>query len=127
MENRAEQDWASRSARRLPPHMAEQSNLSRPSEQVPQSPSQFAAILSEEYGLPAGEDLAFRLEIVVEIMDGLINRAFLDDPIYDVPSEQLDRPLQLAMGLSAAGVVAFGLFLGPVLTAAAFGQHALSH
>jgi AcrR family transcriptional regulator len=44
---------------------------------------QFADILSDEYGLPAGEDLAFRLEIVVEIMDALINRAFLDDPAGD--------------------------------------------
>jgi AcrR family transcriptional regulator len=44
---------------------------------------QFAEILSDEYGLPAGDDLAFRLEIVVEIMDSLINRAFLDDPQGD--------------------------------------------
>ncbi|MFP3465234.1 TetR/AcrR family transcriptional regulator [Leifsonia sp. SIMBA_070] len=40
---------------------------------------QFAQILSDEYGLPAGEDLAFRLEVVVEIMDSLINRAFVED------------------------------------------------
>ena len=45
--------------------------------------SQFAEILSEEYGLPAGGDLAFRLEVVVEMMDALINRAFLDDPAGD--------------------------------------------
>jgi AcrR family transcriptional regulator len=44
---------------------------------------QFAQILADEYGLPAGEDLAFRLEVVVEIMDSLINRAFLDDPNGD--------------------------------------------
>ncbi|CAM5310596.1 TetR family transcriptional regulator [Leifsonia shinshuensis] len=64
---------------------AERSGL--PGEEEPEQTvsfaSQFAAILSEEYGLPAGEDLAFRLEIVVEIMDGLINRAFLDDPMGD--------------------------------------------
>ena len=45
--------------------------------------SQFAEILSEEYGLPAGDDLAFRLEVVVEMMDALINRAFRDDPDGD--------------------------------------------
>ena len=45
--------------------------------------AQFAEILSDEYRLPAGEDLAFRLEIVVEVMDSLINRAFRDDPAGD--------------------------------------------
>jgi NADH-quinone oxidoreductase subunit N len=57
----------------------------------------------------------------------VIRVAFLDDPAYDVPPQRLDRPLQLAMGLSAAWVVAFGLLIGPVLTAAGFGQQALSH
>ncbi|MFF2051717.1 TetR family transcriptional regulator [Leifsonia sp. NPDC058194] len=45
--------------------------------------AQFADILADEYRLPAGEDLAFRLEIVVEVMDSLINRAFRDDPMGD--------------------------------------------
>ncbi|RDV46498.1 TetR/AcrR family transcriptional regulator [Leifsonia sp. ku-ls] len=44
---------------------------------------QFAEILSDEFGLPAGEELAFRLEVVVEIMDSLINRAFVEDPEGD--------------------------------------------
>jgi AcrR family transcriptional regulator len=43
----------------------------------------FAEILSDEFGLPAGDDLKFRLEIVVEISDALINRAFLTDPNGD--------------------------------------------
>jgi AcrR family transcriptional regulator len=43
----------------------------------------FAEILSDEFGLPAGEELKFRLEIVVEISDSLINRAFLIDPNGD--------------------------------------------
>ena len=43
----------------------------------------FAEILSDEFGLPAGEDLNFRLEIVVEISDSLISRAFLADPNGD--------------------------------------------
>jgi AcrR family transcriptional regulator len=43
----------------------------------------FAEILSEEFGLPAGDELKFRLEIVVEISDSLINRAFLIDPNGD--------------------------------------------
>jgi AcrR family transcriptional regulator len=43
----------------------------------------FAEILSDEFGLPAGDDLKFRLEIVVEISDSLINRAFLNDPDGD--------------------------------------------
>lgn len=45
--------------------------------------AQFAEILADEYSLPAGDDLAFRLEIVVEIMDSLINRAFRDDQAGD--------------------------------------------
>ncbi|NUU05290.1 TetR family transcriptional regulator [Leifsonia sp. C5G2] len=44
---------------------------------------QFAEILSDEYGLPSGEELSFRLEVVVEIMDSLINRAFVEDPEGD--------------------------------------------
>ncbi|WP_020074852.1 TetR/AcrR family transcriptional regulator [Cryocola sp. 340MFSha3.1] len=44
---------------------------------------QFAQILADEYGLPAGEDLAFRLQVVVEIMDSLITRAFVEDPNGD--------------------------------------------
>ncbi|WP_223690390.1 TetR/AcrR family transcriptional regulator [Leifsonia poae] len=39
----------------------------------------FAEILSDEFGLPAGDELKFRLEIVVELSDSLINRAFLLD------------------------------------------------
>lgn len=44
---------------------------------------QFADILSDEYGLPSGEELSFRLEVVVEIMDSMINRAFVEDPEGD--------------------------------------------
>ncbi|MFF1574378.1 TetR family transcriptional regulator [Leifsonia sp. NPDC058292] len=43
----------------------------------------FAEILSDEFGLPAGDELKFRLETVVEISDALINRAFLADPNGD--------------------------------------------
>jgi NADH:ubiquinone oxidoreductase subunit 2 (subunit N) len=57
----------------------------------------------------------------------VIRVVFLDDPVYDVAPQRLDRGLQLAMGVSAAWVVAFGLLIGPVLTAAGFGQQALSH
>jgi NADH-quinone oxidoreductase subunit N len=57
----------------------------------------------------------------------VVRVAFLDDPVYDVPPQRLDRGLQLAMGVSAVWVVAFGLLIGPVLTAAGFGQQALSH
>ena len=45
--------------------------------------NQFAQILADEYGLPAGDDLAFRLQVVVEIMDSLITRAFVEDPNGD--------------------------------------------
>ncbi len=44
---------------------------------------QFAQILTEEYGLPAGDELAFHLQVVVEITDALVNRAFADDPAGD--------------------------------------------
>jgi AcrR family transcriptional regulator len=40
----------------------------------------FAEILSDEFGLPAGDQLNFHLEVVVEMSDALINRAFLNDP-----------------------------------------------
>lgn len=43
----------------------------------------FANILAEEFGLPAGEQLNFRLEVAVEIADALITRAFLIDPRGD--------------------------------------------
>ena len=57
----------------------------------------------------------------------VIRVAFLDEPVYDVPPRRLDRGLQLAMGVSVICVVGFGLLIGPVLTAADFGQRALSH
>ncbi|AAT89070.1 TetR family transcriptional regulator [Leifsonia xyli subsp. xyli] len=41
--------------------------------------AQFAEILSDEYGLPAGDELTFRLEVVVEMIDALVTRAFQDD------------------------------------------------
>ncbi len=37
----------------------------------------FVDILTERFGLPAGDELTFRLEVVVEIADALITRAFL--------------------------------------------------
>ncbi|WP_345764438.1 TetR/AcrR family transcriptional regulator [Diaminobutyricibacter sp. McL0608] len=43
----------------------------------------FADILAEEFGLPAGDQLNFRLEVAVEIADSLITRAFLLDPQGD--------------------------------------------
>jgi NADH-quinone oxidoreductase subunit N len=57
----------------------------------------------------------------------VIRVAFLEDPAYEVLPSRSDRPLQLAMVAGATGVVAFGLLLGPVLTAAGYGQQALSH
>jgi len=43
----------------------------------------FSEILSEEYGLPAGEELAFRLGVAVQIADALITQAFMADPAGD--------------------------------------------
>lgn len=57
----------------------------------------------------------------------VIRVAFLDDPVYEVVPRGFDRSLQLAMGVSAAGVVFLGAFLGPLLSAAGYGQHGLSH
>lgn len=42
-----------------------------------------ADILAAEYQLPAGDELAFRLEVAVEIGDSVISRAFLFDPQGD--------------------------------------------
>ena len=38
-----------------------------------------ADILVEEFGLPGGEDLIFRLEVAVEMADALLSRAFYSD------------------------------------------------
>ncbi len=43
----------------------------------------FAGILATEFGLPAGDELNFRLEVAVEVADSLITRAFLVDPNGD--------------------------------------------
>jgi AcrR family transcriptional regulator len=40
-------------------------------------------ILAAEYELPADPDFTFHLDIVVEVVDALINRAFLIDPAGD--------------------------------------------
>ncbi|MDQ6883089.1 MAG: NADH-quinone oxidoreductase subunit N [Candidatus Dormibacteraeota bacterium] len=57
----------------------------------------------------------------------LVRAAFLDPPVYEVPPHRFDWSLRLAMGLSAAGVIILGLGLGPLFTAARYGQHALLH
>lgn len=38
-----------------------------------------AGILAEEFGLPAGPDLNFRLEMTIEMADALLSRAFASD------------------------------------------------
>jgi Transcriptional regulator len=43
----------------------------------------FADILAAEYVLPTSKDLTFHLEIVVELVDSLVNRAFLVEPQGD--------------------------------------------
>ncbi|HEY8738784.1 MAG TPA: NADH-quinone oxidoreductase subunit N [Candidatus Dormibacteraeota bacterium] len=53
--------------------------------------------------------------------------AFLDPPVYEVVPPPSDATLRAALGFAAAGVVFFGLFLGPILTAAGYGQQALPH
>lgn len=42
-----------------------------------------ADVLAEEFGLPAGPELNFRLEITVEMADALLSRAFYSDPQGD--------------------------------------------
>lgn len=42
-----------------------------------------ADVLAEEFGLPGGPDLAFRLEVAVEMADALLSRAFYSDPRGD--------------------------------------------
>ena len=44
---------------------------------------QFADILVEQFGMPAGAELDFRLEVVFETVDALITRAFVSDPAGD--------------------------------------------
>lgn len=42
-----------------------------------------AGILAEEFGLPAGPELIFRLEVAIEMADALLSRAFHADPNGD--------------------------------------------
>lgn len=42
-----------------------------------------AGVLAEEYGLPGGSDLIFRLEVTVEMANSLLSRAFETDPRGD--------------------------------------------
>lgn len=42
-----------------------------------------ADVLAEEFGLPAGPELIFRLEITAEMADALLSRAFYSDPQGD--------------------------------------------
>jgi len=42
-----------------------------------------ARVLADEFGLPSGPDLIFRLEVAVEMADGLLSRAFAADPLGD--------------------------------------------
>jgi AcrR family transcriptional regulator len=42
-----------------------------------------AVVLAEEFGLPGGPELAFRLEVAVEMADALLSRAFYSDPHGD--------------------------------------------
>ncbi|PPL14279.1 hypothetical protein GY24_16675 [Microterricola pindariensis] len=46
-------------------------------------PVRLAAVLSDEFGLDGGPELLFRLEVAIEIADGLLSRAFRDDPDGD--------------------------------------------
>jgi AcrR family transcriptional regulator len=42
-----------------------------------------AGVLAEEFGLPGGPELTFRLEVTVEMADALLSRAFYSDPNGD--------------------------------------------
>ncbi len=44
---------------------------------------QSAEILTTEFGLPDGDELRFRMQVAIEIADGLITRAFQVDPEGD--------------------------------------------
>jgi AcrR family transcriptional regulator len=45
--------------------------------------TRLARVLAEEFGLPGGHDLIFRLEVALEMADGIITRAFFSDPQGD--------------------------------------------
>jgi AcrR family transcriptional regulator len=42
-----------------------------------------SGVLAEEFGLPGGPELTFRLEVAVEMADALLSRAFYSDPLGD--------------------------------------------
>jgi NADH-quinone oxidoreductase subunit N len=53
--------------------------------------------------------------------------AFVDPPVFEVAPARLDRGIQAAVALAAAGVVFMGLLLGPLSAAASYGRAALLH
>lgn len=42
-----------------------------------------ASVLTDEFGLDGGPEMNFRLEVALEMADGLLSRAFLEDPHGD--------------------------------------------
>ena len=57
----------------------------------------------------------------------LLKIAFVDPPVFEVVPARLDRGIQAAVALAAAGLVFTGLLLGPLYAAASYGRAALLH
>jgi NADH-quinone oxidoreductase subunit N len=57
----------------------------------------------------------------------IIRIAFVDPPVFEVPSVRLGLGVRTTVALSAAGIVFLGLFLGPLYTAASYGKSAILH
>lgn len=67
-------------------HFADRERISEsdsPDVQTGAFARRLADVLAEEFGLPAGPDLSFRLEITIELADALLSRAFAVDPQGD--------------------------------------------
>jgi NADH-quinone oxidoreductase subunit N len=57
----------------------------------------------------------------------VLRTAFVDPPVFEVVPVRLDRGIQAAVALAAAGLVFTGLLLGPLYAAASYGRAALLH
>jgi len=57
----------------------------------------------------------------------VIRTVFLDAPVFEVVPARLDAGIRTAIAVASAGMVFMGLLLGPLYTAASYGQAALLH
>ncbi|HEY8677744.1 MAG TPA: NADH-quinone oxidoreductase subunit N [Candidatus Dormibacteraeota bacterium] len=95
-----------------------------------------AGFFGKFFVLQAAVDGGFAWLAVIGVVNVLLSAltylrilriAFFDSPVYEVAAPPLDGAIRVALGVSAAAVTFFGLFLGPLSSAASSGARALLH